>query len=63
MSKKATTKGNTPKDQSSKLHDISKKSSHTGAQGLVEHINNPNVMVTKKVRMAQDRKKGINLNN
>jgi len=57
MSKKATTKGNTPKDQSSKLHDISKKSSHTGAQGLVEHINNPNVMVTKKVRMAQDRKK------
>jgi len=63
MSKKATTKGNTPKEQSLKLHNVSKKSSHTGANALVEHINDPNVMVTKKVRMAQDRKKGINLNN
>ena len=57
MSKRATTKGMTPKEQSTKLHDISKKSSHTGAQGLVEHINDSNVMVTKKVRRAQDRKK------
>lgn len=57
MGKRATTKGMTPKEQSTKLHDISKKSSHTGAQGLVEHINDSNVMVTKKVRRAQDRKK------
>ena len=58
MSKRATTKGMTPKEQSAKLHEISKKSSHTGAQGLVEHINDSNVMVTKKVRRAQDSRKG-----
>jgi hypothetical protein len=55
MSKKATTKGVTPKEQSVKLHQISKKVSHTGAKPLVPHINNPNVMVTQKVRNAQDR--------
>ena len=57
MSKKATTKGLTPKEQSVKLHQISKKVSHTGAQPLVPHINNPNVMVTQKVRNAQERRK------
>ena len=55
MSKRARTKGNTPKEQSMKLHRISKKVSHTGSQPLVEHINNPNVMVTQKVRKAQGR--------
>ena len=59
MSKKATKKGMTPKEQSSKLHMVSKKSSHTGAQPLVEHINNPNVMVTQKVRKAQENKKKV----
>lgn len=58
MSKRATTKGMTPKENSQKLHMISKKSSHTGAQPLVEHIDMPNVMVTQKVRRAQDSRKG-----
>ena len=57
MSKRATEKGNTPKEQSVKLHQVSKKASHTGAKPLVPHINNPNVMVTQKVRNAQDRRK------
>tara|TARA_Y100001938_G_C8090694_1_gene434841 strand:+ start:1489 stop:1662 length:174 start_codon:yes stop_codon:yes gene_type:complete len=56
MSKRATTRRNTPKEQSIKLNRISKKVSHTGGQPLVEHINNPNVMVTQKVRKAQDRR-------
>lgn len=58
MSKKATTRRNTPKEQSPKLHVVSKKVSHTGGKPLVEHINNPNVMVTQKVRKAQDSRKG-----
>ena len=57
MSKRATTKGMTPKENSQKLHMVSKKSSHTGAQPLVEHIDMPNVMVTQKVRRAQDSKR------
>tara|TARA_B100001093_G_C26084434_1_gene700117 strand:- start:239 stop:421 length:183 start_codon:yes stop_codon:yes gene_type:complete len=57
MSKKATTKRNTPKEQSMKLHEISKKSSHTGAKPLVPHIDMPNAMVTQKVRDAQDRRR------
>lgn len=59
MSKKATTKGVTPKEQSMKLSQVSKKVSHTGAQPLVPHINNPNVMVTQKVRNAQERRKTL----
>ena len=55
MSKKGTQKGNTPKSQSAKLHLVSKKTSHTGAKPLVAHIDMPNVMVTQKVRNAQDR--------
>ena len=58
MSKRATTKGNTPKEQSIKLNNVSKKVSHTGGQPLVGHINNPNVMVTQKVRKAQDSRRG-----
>jgi hypothetical protein len=34
-----------------------KKMSHTGNEPLVPHINNPNVMVRKKVRDAQERRK------
>ncbi len=54
MSKKATTKGNTPKEQSLKLHAISKKSSHTGNSGLTQSLYDDNVMVTQKVRKAQE---------
>ena len=58
MSKKATTRRNTPKSQSEKLHQVSKKVSHGGGQPLVPHINNPNAMVTQKVRNAQERNRG-----
>jgi hypothetical protein len=57
MSKKATTRRNTPKEQSAKLHEVSKKVSHSGAKPLVSHIDMPNVMVTQKVRNAQDRRR------
>lgn len=35
-----------------------KKYSHTGAKPLVPHINDKNVMVTQKVRKAQESNKG-----
>tara|TARA_A200000159_G_scaffold82939_1_gene76658 strand:- start:48 stop:230 length:183 start_codon:yes stop_codon:yes gene_type:complete len=57
MSKKATTRRNTPKSQGEKLHQVSKKVSHSGAKPLVPHIDMPNVMVTQKVRNAQDRRR------
>lgn len=59
MSKKATKKGVTTKEQSYKLHMVSKKSSHTGAQPLVEHIDMPNVKVTQKVRKAQESRRNL----
>ena len=55
MGKKATSKSNTSKEQSLKLHQISKKMSHTGAKPLVESLTNKGVMVTQKVRNAQER--------
>jgi len=55
MSKRATSKGNTPKEQSLKLHAISKKSSHTGNLGLTQSLYDDRVMVTQKVRKAQER--------
>ena len=55
MSKKATSKNNTSKEQSVKLHQVSKKMSHTGAKPLVESLTNKGVMVTQKVRNAQER--------
>ena len=54
MSKRATNKGNTPKEQSQKLHAISKKSSHTGSLPLTQSLYDDNVMVTQKVRKAQE---------
>ena len=57
MGKKATTKRNTSKEQSLKLHQISKKMSHTGAKPLVESLTNKGVMVTQKVRDAQERRR------
>lgn len=59
MSKKATKKGVTTKERSYKLHMVSKKVSHTGAQPLVEHIDMPNVKVTQKVRKAQESKRNL----
>jgi len=56
MSKKATTKGVTPKEQSEKLHTVSKKMSHTGNKGLTQSLFDSNVMVTLKVRKAQESK-------
>ena len=55
MSKKATTKGNTPKEQSAKLHAISKKSSHTGGLPLTQSLYDDNVMVSQKMRKSQER--------
>tara|TARA_Y100001973_G_C5046174_1_gene255289 strand:- start:29 stop:220 length:192 start_codon:yes stop_codon:yes gene_type:complete len=55
MSKRATTKGMTPKDQSPRLHMVSKKSSHTGGLPLTQSLYDDNVMVTQKVRKAQER--------
>jgi hypothetical protein len=54
MSKRATNKGNTPKEQSTRLHAISKKSSHTGSLPLTQSLYDDNVMVTQKVRKAQE---------
>tara|TARA_B100000941_G_C28203576_1_gene398042 strand:+ start:232 stop:411 length:180 start_codon:yes stop_codon:yes gene_type:complete len=39
------------------LYNKAKQQSHTGAKPLVPHINNPNVMVTQKVRRAQEARK------
>tara|TARA_B100000902_G_scaffold369992_1_gene394693 strand:- start:88 stop:252 length:165 start_codon:yes stop_codon:yes gene_type:complete len=38
---------------------IAKKKSHTGNKGLTESLTNANVMVTHKVRKAQERRRGI----
>lgn len=57
MSKKARETGITDKSYA-KLHKICKKTSHTGAKPLVAHIDQPNVMVTQKVRKAQEARRG-----
>ena len=57
MSKKATKKRNTPKEQGVKLHQVSKKASHTGAKPLIESLFDKNCMVTQKVRNAQERRR------
>ena len=59
MSKKATNKGNTPKEQSLKLHTISKKSSHTGGLPLTQSLYDDNVMVSQKMRKSQERNNPI----
>ena len=58
MSKIAKEKGVTDPVKHKHLHDMCKKYSHTGAKPLVPHINDENVMVTQKVRKAQESKKG-----
>ena len=57
MGKKATTKGLTPKEQSVKLYQVSKKMSHTGGKPLVESLTNKGVMVTQKVRNSQEKRR------
>lgn len=57
MSKKAREKGIADQVKHGTLHKKTKLTSHTGAKPLVAHINNPNVMVTQKVRDAQERRR------
>jgi len=57
MGKKATKKGMTAKEQSAKLNMVSKKMSHTGALRLTQSLYDDNVMVTQKVRKAQETNK------
>ena len=54
MSKKAKEKGVSDPVRHKTLHDICKKYSHTGNRPLVESLYDPNVMVTQKVRKAQE---------
>ena len=46
-----------------KQSKLAKKVSHTGNQPLVESLTNDGCMVRPKIRQAQERRKGINLNN
>lgn len=48
MSKKAIDKA--------KKSPMGKKVSHTGNKGLTESLTNPNVMVTHKIRKAQEKR-------
>ena len=59
MSKRNREKGIPSKELHLDLYKKGKKTSHTGTKALVPHINNPNVMVTQKVRNAQERRKGL----
>jgi len=54
MSKQAKEKGISDPTKHATLHKMCKKYSHTGAKPLVPHINDENVMVTQKVRKAQE---------
>jgi len=54
MSKKAKEKGVSDPTKHKQLHDICKKYSHTGNKPLVQSLADPNVMVTQKVRKAQE---------
>ena len=60
MSKVTKERGISCPTKHASLHAICKKSSHTGAKPLVPHINDENVMVTQKVRKAQERNKNRN---
>jgi len=57
MGKQAKEKGVSDPSKHKQLHTICKKTSHTGAKPLVPHINDENVMVTQKVRKAQESNK------
>ena len=57
MSKKVKEKDSRSETLHPTLYKMSQKSSHTGGKPLVPHINDENVMVTQKVRKAQDSKR------
>ena len=57
MSKKAKERGVTNQKLHSALHKMCQKYSHTGNKPLVQSLADPNVMVTQKVRKAQESKR------
>ncbi|MBO89041.1 MAG: hypothetical protein CMP14_05925 [Rickettsiales bacterium] len=54
MGKVAKEQGVTDPKLHPSLHKMCKKSSHTGNKPLVESLTNKGVMVTQKVRKAQE---------
>ena len=60
MGKKAKEQGVPNPEKHRGLHRIAKTSSHTGNKPLVQSLADPNVMVTQKVRRAQESKKNRN---
>ena len=59
MGKKARERGIPNAETHKSLHTIAKKSSHGGNKPLVQSLSNPNVMVTQKVRNAQERRRAL----
>ena len=59
MGKKAKEQGVPNAEKHQALHRIAKKSSHGGNKPLVQSLSNPNVMVTQKVRNAQERRRAL----
>tara|TARA_E500000331_G_C17155578_1_gene669398 strand:+ start:476 stop:649 length:174 start_codon:yes stop_codon:yes gene_type:complete len=57
MSKKAKERGVTNPKLHPALYKMCQKSSHTGNKPLVESLTNEGVMVTQKVRKAQESKR------
>ena len=57
MSKKAKERGVTNPKLHPALYQMCQKSSHTGNKPLVESLTNKGVMVTQKVRKAQESKR------
>jgi len=57
MGKKTKEQGVPNEEKHRALHGIAKTSSHGGNKPLVESLTNPNVMVTQKVRKAQESKR------
>ena len=55
MSKRTKERGISCPTKHKSLNDVCKKSSHTGARPLVQSLADPNVMVTQKVRKAQEK--------
>ena len=55
MSKKMKESGVSDPIKHKQLNDICKKYSHTGNKPLVQSLADPNVMVTQKVRKAQEK--------
>jgi hypothetical protein len=57
MSKKTREQGVPNAEKHKALHRMAKTSSHGGNKPLVESLTDPNVMVTQKVRKAQEGKR------